>query len=248
MDDMLAQVPLFRTLPQAELNDLSMTCELRRFHKGDTIFEEGQPAAAVWMVKRGWVSLVKGTPQGGRATIFAMTPAEPLCGISAFEHGTYSATAIASTDTQLIKIPAEAFSRLLERYPALARQVLAICCQRIRRMAEAISLAQAPVAQRAAYVLLRLRRTFGKTIPLTHQELAQMAGTRWETSIRTLSSFKRKRWLATSRGKITVLRPDQLKGLLRPSASEGAAPSSNGSAQSKTGKMISVMEAPMRKA
>ena len=214
MEAILAQVPLFRTLPQTALNDLATTSELRRFHKGETIFAEGQPAAAVWVVKRGWVALVKDTPQGGRATIFAMTPAEPLCGISAFEHGTYSATAVASTDTQLIKISSEAFSRLLDRYPALAREVLAICCQRIRRMAEAICLAQAPVEQRIAYVLLQLRRTFGKTIPMTHQELAGMVGTRWETSIRTLSVMKRSGWVVSSRGRITLLAPRKLRALL----------------------------------
>ena len=48
--------------------------------------------------------------------------------------------------------------------------------------------------------------------------LARMAGTRWETSIRTITSFKRKHWLSTSRGKMTILRPDQLKTLLAPSA------------------------------
>ncbi len=226
MDELLAQCPLFRTLPQTELTNLATTCELRRFRKGETIFAEGAPAEAVWIVKRGWVSLVKATPHGGPSTIFAMTPAEPLCGISAFEHGTYSATAVASTDTQLLKIPAEAFSRLLGRDSALARQVLAICCQRIRRMAEAISLAQAPVEQRVAYVLLRLRRTFGKTIPITHQELASMVGTRWETSIRTLSAMKRRGWVASSRGRMTVLAPRKLHALLTngklpPSANNG---------------------------
>lgn len=214
MDNMLARVPLFRALPQAQLTGLAKNCELRRFHKGETIFAEGQPAEAVWIVKRGWVSLVKGTPYGGLATIFAMTPAEPLCGISAFEQGTYSATALASTDTQLIRIPAEVFGRLLDRHPALARQVLAVCYQRIRRMAEAISLAQAPVEQRIAYVLLRLRKTFGKTIPMTHQELAGMVGTRWETSIRTLSAMKRCRWVTSSRGRMTVLAPRNLRALL----------------------------------
>lgn len=226
MDDILAQVPLFRALPQMELENLATTCELRRYRKGETIFEEGRPAEAVWIVRRGWVSLVKGTPHGGRAMIFAMTSAEPLCGISAFEHGVYSSTAVASTDTQLIKIPAEAFSRLLDRYPVLARQVLAICCQRIRRMAEAISLAQAPVEQRMAYVLLRLRQTFGKTIPITHQELAGMVGTRWETSIRTLSAMKRRGWVASSRGRMTVLAPRTLQALL--TNGKPSSPSDNG--------------------
>lgn len=89
-------------------------------------------------------------------------------------------------------------------------------------MAEAISLAQAPVEQRLAYVLLRLLATFGKTVPVTHQELSRMAGTRWETSIRTIASFKRKRWLSTSRGKMTILAPQGLRDLLRCNSSTTA--------------------------
>jgi CRP-like cAMP-binding protein len=82
-------------------------------------------------------------------------------------------------------------------------------------MAQTISLAQASVEQRLAYALLRLRASFGKTIPITHQELSRMAGTRWETSIRTLSRMKHKGWIASSRGKVTLLRPQQLSALLR---------------------------------
>lgn len=214
MRNMLAQVPLLQGLPATELKGLAASSELRRFRKGETVFAEGQPAEAVWVVQRGWVALIKATPDGGRAMIFAMTAAEPLCGISAFEHGTYSASAIASTDAQLIKLPVAALSRVLDRDPALARHVLAVCCQRIRRLAEAISLAQAPVEQRMAYALLRLRKTFGATIPLTHQELAGMVGTRWETSIRVFSAMKRRGWVASSRGRMTVLDPPRLRALL----------------------------------
>ncbi len=214
MDGVLTRIPLFQTLPTMELKTLAAACELRRFRKGATIFQEGQPAKAVWVVTRGWVYLVKGTPQGRLTTIFAMTPSEPLCGISAFDHGAYSASAVAATETQLITVPAEVFAGLLDRHPAFARHVLLTCCDRIRRMAETISLAQAPVEQRIAYVLLRLKRSFGNTIPVTHQELAGMVGTRWETSIRTLSAMKRSGWVASSRGRITLLRPRRLRALL----------------------------------
>lgn len=216
MDGYIAQAPVFRTLPSAEHRRISHVAELRRFRKGETVFEEGNPAESVWVVKRGWVYLVKRTPQGDRATIFTMTPDEALCGVSAFDHGTYSAAAIAATDTQLIKVPAEVFSRLLDRYPKFAKQVLLTCCLRMRHMAEAITLSQAPVEKRIAYVLLRLRASFKNPVPVTHQELARMAGTRLETSIRTVAIFKRKGWLSTSRGKMTILRPDQLKTLLAP--------------------------------
>jgi len=231
MDGYLAQIPLFRFLLSSQLKQLGERCELRRFRKGEVLFEEGQPAESVWLIQRGWVYLMKRSPQGRPATIFTVTPEDVLCGFSAaVNEGAYYASAVAATETTAIRVPHTDFTNLLQRQPGFAERVLAIYHTRMRHMAEMISLASSPVEQRLAYTLLRLRASFGKTIPVTHQELARMAGTRWETSIRTMSSFKRKQWLATSRGKMSVLRPGQLKGLLRPPARGGAARSSDGKA------------------
>ncbi|MBI3088461.1 MAG: Crp/Fnr family transcriptional regulator [Candidatus Omnitrophica bacterium] len=212
----LAKIPLFRALPASERKQLGQACELRRFQKGQTIFDEGQPADSVWLIERGWVYLVKRAPQGTPVTIFTVTPEDVICGFSAaVGQSRYYASAIAATDTAAIRVPHTHFARLLRDQPGFAEKVLALYHTRMRHMADAISLAQAPVERRLAYVLLRLRATFGKTVPVTHQELSHMAGTRWETSIRTISSFKRKRWVATSRGKMTILNPQQLRALLR---------------------------------
>lgn len=216
MDGFLAQLALLRTLPAAERKRLGNVCELRRFRKGQTIFKEGEPAQSVWLIHRGWVYLIKRTSQGIPATIFTVTPEELLCGFSAVAgQGAYFASAVTATDTTAIKVPGTAFSRLFKDHPAFALAVLGIYHARMRRMAEAISLAQAPVEQRLAYTLLRLRSSFGRTIPVTHRELAGMAGTRWETSIRRLSAMKRQGWLASSRGRVTVLAPEKLRSLLR---------------------------------
>ena len=220
MPDALAHVPLFRALAVTTLHKLSNRSRWRRFRKGEVLFEEGRPATSVWVIQRGWVYLMRRTPQGIPVTIFTVTPEEVLCGFSAVVgQGRYYASAVAATDTTAIRVPHADFMRLLSHQPGFAEQVLAIYHTRMRHMAEAISLAQAPVAQRLAYVLLRLRATFGNTIPVTHQELAHMAGTRWETSIRTLSAMKRNGWITSSRGKMTVVLPQQLRTLLddRPS-------------------------------
>lgn len=215
MDGYLTQIPLFRSLPATQLKQLGDVCELRRFRKGGVIFKEGELAESIWLIQRGWVYLVKRTPHGVLVTIFTVTPEEVLCGFSAVvDQGVYYASAVTATDTTAIRIPRTDFTHLLTHEPGFALAVLAIYHTRMRRMAETLSLAQAPVEQRLAHTLLRLKASFGKTIPVTHQELARMAGTRWETSIRAVAVLKRRGWLATSRGKITVLRPDQLKTLL----------------------------------
>ena len=206
---------LFQVLPEPIRDRLAAVCRIHRCRKGAVIFEEGRPAVSVWIVQRGCVYIVKRTPGGGTATIFAITPEEALCGISALDRQAYAGGGVAATQSQLLEIPAETFSHLLKAYPEFASRVLLTCCTRMRHMAEAISLGQAPVQQRLAYALLRLRSTFGNTIPVTHQELARMAGTRWETSIRTLATLRRRGWLASRRGQVTILKPQQLKELLQ---------------------------------
>lgn len=215
MQNYLAQLPLFGDLLVAAQKRLEETSELRRFRKGEILFEEGQLAESVWLIQRGWVYLVRRTPQGIPVTIFTVTPEEALCGFSAVVgQSAYYASAVAATDTAVVRVPHADFARLLHDQPGFAEKVLAIYHTRMRHMAEAISLAQAPVEQRLAYVLLRLRATFGKTVPVTHHELSHMAGTRWETSIRTLSVMKRKGWIISSRGKMTVVLPQKLQALL----------------------------------
>lgn len=218
MQSHLAQLPFFRTLPDAALSALAETAEMRHFAKGERLFEEGQPAEAAWLIQKGWVYLEKRSPQGTPVTIFTVTPEDVLCGFSAvIGHNTYYyAAAVAATDTTAFRVSHAHFARLLREQSGVFEQVLAIYHTRMRHLAEAISMAQAPVEQRLAYVLLRLRATFGKTIPITHRELSHMAGTRWETSIRTLSIMKRKGWIASSRGKMAVVQPQQLRALLTP--------------------------------
>lgn len=210
----LERIPIFQALTSDEFDDLAQHVEIGRYPKGAVLFEEGQPAQVVWLIQRGWVYLVKKTPSGQPVTVAIVTPAEIICGISALDQGAYSAGAIAATEVQVVKMPADAFARVLEQSGAVARQVLSICCTRIRHLAEASSLAQASVTQRLAYVLLRLNETFGKTVPITHKELAQMAGTRWETSIRTLARMKRQGWIASRRGQVTIIKPSALQLLL----------------------------------
>lgn len=211
----LAALPLFQSLSDSERRVLASASQARRLQKGEWLFCEGAPAASVWVLRRGCVHLIKHAPHQGPLMLGVLMPHEALCGISAFEEGAYSAGAVAATDTEAIQIPWETFSQALDSNPRFGRRVLAACCERIRQMADAIALARAPAVHRLTHALLRLQEAFGDTLPLTHQELAQMAGIRWETSIRTLSAMRRKGWVATGRGRITLLTPRKLRALLR---------------------------------
>ncbi len=61
MENGAHRVSLFTVLPARERRRLSDEGELRQFRRGQTVFEEGRRADRVWVVKRGWVCLVKQT-------------------------------------------------------------------------------------------------------------------------------------------------------------------------------------------
>lgn len=209
---------IFHGLAPARLKPLLASSRMCRVCKGDSLFKEGQPATHVWLLLSGWVFLVKHPPQAQRppVTIVTLTPEDVLCGYSAaVGRGTYFMSAVAATQTTAVRIPKAVFAALLRREPRFAGRVLDIYHARMGHMAEVIALAQTPVAQRLAHTLLRLQKTFGRVIPVTHAELARMAGTRWETSIRTISAMKRRGWLTSGRGKIMVQSPERLRQLLR---------------------------------
>jgi CRP/FNR family transcriptional regulator len=213
MNGELNRIALFDGLPADALEGLKACTDLLSFARGTVIFRENEPADAVWIVRHGWVFLTKGAGPDA-VTIFSMTPDEAICGVSAFDHGVYSATAVAATDSRLLRVPAEAFSALLDCSSEFSRRVLLTCCLRMRHMAEAMSLAHQPVERRIAYALLRLRDSFGNTLPISHNELAHMAGTRLETSIRTLAVFKRRNWLSVSRRRMTIRSARPLRKLV----------------------------------
>jgi CRP/FNR family transcriptional regulator len=69
------------------------------------------------------------------------------------------------------------------------------------------------VERRLAHILVKLADRVGRpdpegvliTIPLSRQDLADMAGTTLETAIRTISRFREQGWVKTRRGGYLVI-------------------------------------------
>ena len=62
--------------------------------------------------------------------------------------------------------------------------------------------------------LIQLQKEHGDTLPFTKREIAELAATTVETTIRTISAFAKKGWVSSARGKITLKAPAEIKKLL----------------------------------
>ncbi len=213
----LQRLALFHSLPVERLAHLLRGASVHRCRRGERLFRQGDRADAVWIVLDGWVHLVR-SPRGrhdARSVVLCtVTPKEMLCGISAIEGHVYTASGIAGTVSQVLRLPREAFHDLLQREVAFTYQVLHACCERIRYMAQQYGTMAEPVPRRVARLLLRLREQFGDTIPMTHRELAQMAWTTTESAIRSVRHLKHRGIVRGRRGQLTLRDPSALEALV----------------------------------
>ena len=217
------RIPLFRHLSAARAARILAIAKARRYRKGQTLFRQGERADAVWIVLDGWVHLVRADHPSDRAhavVLFTITPREVLCGVSAIEPGSYTASGVAGADSRALRIPAAVFHDALTHEPAFAYQVLRLCAERIRRVAEQYGVMAEPVSKRVVRTLLRLQQQFGHTLPVTHRELAQMSWTTTESAIRAVRKLKRHGYVHGTRGRLTIRKLKALTGLL--AASNGA--------------------------
>ena len=213
MEQFLDTVELFKRLPSPERKRLARTTQEKRYEKGETVFREGQPAEAVWVVKSGRIHLMKFLADGKASTTCVMKSGEPFCCLPALDGKPYPVDAMAAIDSVVVRIPLSAFHQAMNRSAAFTHETLCLFCDRLRQVEHKSCMIYEPAEARLAQVLVGLMKKFGQTIPLTRQELAEVAGTTHETAIRTLSHFKQQGLIRSVRGKTTIVQPDKLQAL-----------------------------------
>ena len=215
MDDLLARVEPFKRLSTSERQQLMSRSREKRYAKGETVFRAGEPAEAVCIVKEGRVHLMKFLEGGQASTTCVMTPGETFCCLPALDGKPYPVDAIAAADSTVVRIPTSTFHELLQRNPTFLRDSLCLFCDRLRQVEHQSCMVYDSVERRLAQALLTLSKKFGSTIPLTKHELAELANTTVETTIRVLSHFKRRGVIKSARGSTTIIQPEALQRLAR---------------------------------
>jgi len=213
----LPVLPIFQSLSTSRRKALARVSLEERYQRGAALFRQGASAEFIWIVRTGWVSLVRAPDARDRSrstVLFTITPRESLCGISALDSGRYNMSAIAGADCRALRMPADAFRDAALHEPGFAYQALRLCARRLQNIAEQYGAIAEPVSHRVVRAILRLREQFGETIPMTHRETAQMSWTTTESAIRVVRTLKRQGHLRGRRGELTIAHPGALETVL----------------------------------
>jgi CRP-like cAMP-binding protein len=201
---------------------------------------EGEPGDCVIILRTGQVKIASRAGDGNERLLGVRGPGELLGEMSCMDAKPRSASVIAHSKVQVIKIAAGRFIDFLSRHPVVSRKVT---CQVITRLRSAerrhAALASYEVQPRLVQELGEMTRVFadrrgpaGIEIPLSQNELAQLINAAQVSTNRALSLLRRRRFVRTEYRRVIVpcesclerLRKEDGKGLTGCGGTESCTP------------------------
>ncbi|MBX9934464.1 MAG: Crp/Fnr family transcriptional regulator [Methylobacterium sp.] len=203
---LLAANAFFAGLGPEALSAIAALCITRRLDAGQTLFLKGDPADALYAIRRGQVRIATDTVDGQRMTLNLLGAGDVFGEVALLDGQPRTAAAIASEPTDLFVVLRRDLLALMAREPSVAVQVIELLCARIRWMSnQAEDAAFLPLVQRLVRRLLGLATDYGNEIEISQEDLAMFVGATRESVNRHLQVWKRAGIVAIGRGRITLL-------------------------------------------
>ena len=183
-----------------------------RVRSGQALFVEGDRAARVFLVQRGWV-ILSCVGAGGREVVLAVGgPGDVIGELSAFDGRPRSATAVAAEEVEAVVAPAEVLTRALEQ-PGAAQELIGLLASRVRDdTRRLVDFATLSTSGRIAWRLSELADRFGEpvaegvsvSLPLSQDQLASWCGASREAAVRALRALRTLGIISTGRRSVVV--------------------------------------------
>jgi CRP/FNR family transcriptional regulator len=205
----LARIPLFTGLTEAEVQALAGRAIERRFDAGEMMFWEGEPCTGIFLIVEGTVKIFKTSASGREMMLSLETAPATVAELPLFDGGPYPASVRCMDRVLALFINKADFQNVCRQYPDVALKVLSVVGKRLRHLVGVVeSMTFGSVTQRLARLLLEYSKDAGKLqfdLPLTHQELASRLGTVREVVTRNLARFKGEGLIAVQGREVSIL-------------------------------------------
>ena len=206
---------LLEALPEADIQRLVSVSRRRRFDRNEVIFHRDDPADSLHLIEKGRVAVRVSTPLGDTVTIAVRGPGWSFGEMALVGASRRTATVAALDHTETLAVYKDDFEQLRREHPSLDRLLFAFLVGEVRlleeRLLEALYL---PVERR---VLRRLDELTAKAddqqpleVPLTQEELAELAGTTRSTVNRILRDEAKRGTIKLERGRTIVLDREEI--------------------------------------
>lgn len=209
--------PLLAVLDDAERRDLLASARRRRFRKDEVVFHEGDTGDSLHLVHKGRVAVRITTPLGDTAMVEVLAAGDFFGELALIRPATRSATVMALDAVETLAVSQTVFAELRERHPAVERVLTEALVGQVRRLSgQLVEALYVPVDRRVLRRLVRVADLFGDSVvPLTQEDIAQLAGTTRPTANRVLKAAEEAGVLRMTRGRTEILDPERLARMAR---------------------------------
>jgi CRP/FNR family transcriptional regulator, cyclic AMP receptor protein len=203
---------LLEGLSEEQRRSLLAAARRHRYAPGEVVFHEGDPADSLHMIESGRVSVGLTTSYGNQVTFAIESQGEmfgELALLSPDSRRTATVTALERTETMIIH--RDEFDRMRRDQPQVTEALLRVLAARVRLLSDRLTEAlYVPAEVRVLRRLLEVAETYssaaeGGAIPLTQDQLGDLAGTARATVNRVLRREAARGVLKLERGRITIL-------------------------------------------
>ncbi|MBX6323574.1 MAG: cyclic nucleotide-binding domain-containing protein, partial [Rhodospirillaceae bacterium] len=102
---LLRTVPMFQGLDDAALDEVLRMAERRRVRRGETVFRQGDPARAFYVLVEGRLKVTQVTPEGQQVVVRFIGPREMFGCVVVSGGQRYPGTATATVDSVAVAWP-----------------------------------------------------------------------------------------------------------------------------------------------
>lgn len=202
----------FLQLSEESIRQLALRAVPCQFRKEEIVFQEGDPCSYFYIIQKGRVKCFKQSPSGKRLIILIGKRHETLNAGVLFGGQPHICSAITMEDTILLRVDRQDYLSWVQENPAVLQKVLVLIEQALgSAYNKLINIIGETVEHRVYVILYMLYGKFGCDLNFTCKEVAELAGTTTETVIRVISKLKKNKIISSTRRKIAILNPDEMR-------------------------------------
>ncbi|WP_320110723.1 Crp/Fnr family transcriptional regulator [Draconibacterium orientale] len=196
-------------------------CDLkreRRFSKGESIIQEGDPITEFLYMKKGLVKLSKKSLNGKDQIISFSKPFDFVSLLSVFSSSQYKYSVTAIEETTVCSMQLEIVKKMAHENALFTMDLMSHISQMTDKIIhDNLEIKRKHLKGRIAHVLLYFSEyIYNKNefeLPIARREIAEYIGMTTENVIRTLSEFKKDKIIQTHGKKIVIIDQKLLKSI-----------------------------------
>lgn len=209
----LSATDIFRDLTSKELDEVDRMTAMTTCRRGKVFYTPGETGEVLFILKNGRVNLYRINQDGKKLITTTIGSGSVFGEMSLIGQGMHDTYAEAVEDCTLCVMSRSDLEHMLVNKPQVSLRLMELMADRLHdvetRM-ENVAFKSVP-ARLAAFLLQLGEGTEGRVNGVSHQDLADMAGTYRETVTRILNEFRGEGYIDLGRLRVTILKPESLR-------------------------------------